>query len=200
MMTGATAEFLDCFRGGIGGWVSDAAARCFKASDPRKGNLGARTVLIFEDGDYYNPLIAREQAVIQGRPCWSELVRQVWPARAGQRVLIILTTDMKKRLWIRARVGMLGNRTPVLYYDAATAGNEVLLIDWPRLIECLDTVESVYSAGFSKAAIRESLYTAGKIAQTAGLTATQRMESQLMLWRGTPEFQVATLIAQKKGE
>lgn len=200
MVGDATAEFLDCFRGGVGGWVSESAARCFKNADPRKGNVTSRTVMIFEDGTYYNPLIAREQAEVQGRPCWSALVRDVWPARAGQRVLIILTTDMKKRLWIRARVGTLGNRTPVLYYDGKTAGNEVLLVDWLRLIGCLDCVEGVYSRGFPKEAIRDSLYRASKIALNVGMLATMNMEQRLAVWRGTPEFQVATLIAQKREE
>lgn len=200
MVTDATNEFLDCFRGGVGGWVSDAAARCFKNSDPRKGNVTARAVMVFEDGTYYNPLIAREQAILQVRPYWSDLVREVWPTRAGQRVLIILTTDMKRRLWIRSRVGTLGNRTPVFYYDSATAGNEAILVDWPRLIECLDTVEEVYTRGFPKTAIRECLYTVGKIVQAVGFVEARQMELRLSTWRGTPEFQVATLVAQKREE
>ena len=43
MVTEATAEFLDCFRGGVDGWVSEATARCFKNADPRHGNPTARS-------------------------------------------------------------------------------------------------------------------------------------------------------------
>jgi hypothetical protein len=201
MVTDATNEFLDCFRGGVHGYVSDAAARCFKNSDPRKGNPTARAAMIFEDGTYHNPLISRDSAgKSDGRPCWSDLVRAVWPERAGQRVLIILTTDMKRRLWIRARVGTLGPRTPIFYYDSETAGNEVLLVDWPRLIECLDLVETIYTAGFVKPSIRESLWRQSKAIEEVGYQQTRMYEAALREWRGTPEFQVATLITQKLQE
>jgi hypothetical protein len=196
MVTDATAEFLDCFRGGVHGYVSTNAARCFKSSNPRAGNPCARSVVAFEDM-LHNPLIAQEQAALQERACWSELVRSLWPERAGQRCLMILTTDTKKRLWIRARVGTLGNRTPILVYDSGTPANEVLLLDWPRLLDCLDVVEHVYSIGFPKAAIRASLFEASKIAGMVGLRETHRFDRQLSAWRGTPEMIVATLIAQK---
>lgn len=197
MTTGATAEFLDCFRGGVHGYVSESAARCFKSADPRKGNPCARSVLALDDGTFHNPLIAREQATLQDRVCWSDLVRAIWPGAMGRRCMIILTTDTKKRLWIRARVGAIGNRTPVLAYDSDTSVNEVLLIDWPRLIDCLSTVEHCYGLGFPKAAIRESLFTTWKIAGNVGTITTQRLEEQLAAWRGTPEMIIAALIAQK---
>lgn len=206
MVTDATAEFLDCFRGGVGGHVSEAAARCFRSANPRLGNPCARPVLVFADGVAYMPTIARESpatlprclteaGVTVERPCWSELVRRVWPARRGQMCLGILTTDTKKRLWIRARVGALGPRTPLLVYDAATGVNEVLTLDWERLLQCLELVEDAYTAGFPKAAIRSSLYGAVK---KVGLAATRRFEKALAPWRGRPEFTVACLIAQKQ--
>jgi len=197
MVTEATAEFLDCFRGGIAGWVSDSAARCFKNADPRRGNLCARSVLAFEDGTLWLPLIAREQAFAQGRPCWRDLVREVWPARAGQQLLAILSTDTKKRLWIRARVGALGHRTPLLYYDGKTAGNEVLYLDWPAFLDCLSLIEEVYEQGFPKAAIAETLYGGGKAIKAIGFAATRAYERQLLRWRERPEFKPALLIAQR---
>lgn len=197
MVTEATAEFLDCFRGGVDGWVSEAAARCFKSADPRKGNPCARSVLAFADGSLWQPLIAREQALEQGRPCWSDLARSVWPERAGQQMLAILTTDTKKRLWIRARVGSLGHRTPLLYYDGKTAGNEVLLLDWPSLLECLALIEEVYSQNFPKQAMAESLYGFTKAVNVIGFAQTRAYERQLALWRERPEFRPALLMAQK---
>ncbi len=200
MVTDATAEFLDCFRGGIDGWVSEAAARCFKSADPRKGNPCARSHLVFADGTYYGPLISHEAALEQGRACWSELVRQVWPERAGQQCLAVLTTDTKKRLWIRARVGSLGSRTPVLVYDSALGIDQVRLLDWSALVECLDLVEKVYSAGFPKQAIGESLYGQTRAIEQAGLRQTGAWERLLRDWRPRPEFAVALLIAQKRGQ
>jgi len=198
MVSGATAEFLDCFRGGVDGYVSEAAARCFKKSNPREGNPTSRAFVIFEDGTAYLPLISVENAVKLGRPCWTHVVREVWPARQGQCVLIILTTDMKKRLWIRARIGQLGGRTPILYYDSETAGNEVLFVDWPRLLQVLELCEEVYEAGFPKRALRDSLYVTGKIVQTVGLQKARDWERRLQPWRGASEFIVATLIAQRQ--
>ena len=197
MVTGATAEFLDCFRGGVDGYVSEEAARCFKKSDPREGNPCARSFFVFEDGAAYLPLIAREAAQEQGRAAWCDLVREVWPARAGQRCLIILTTDNKKRLWIRARVGQLGARTPALCYDAATGLNEVLFLDWAAMLDCLDAVCAAYDAGFPKAAIRDSLYATGRLCQEVGLYQTRKLEQELENWRRRSEFPFAVLIAQR---
>lgn len=200
MVTGATTEFLDCFRGGVDGYVSEAAARCFKNADPKKGNPTARSFLIFEDGIGYLPLINRESAMKQNRPCWSELVREVWPARAGQRCLSILTTDTKKRLWIRARIGQMGEHTPVLVYDGASAQNAVLFVNWPALIEYLSLIEEVYTAGFVKASIGSSLFRQWKAADTCGMAVAMGWERQLRTIRSTDEFAMGLLIAQKQNE
>lgn len=197
MTTGATAEFLDGFRGDIHGWLSDAAARCFKNADPRKGNPTARSILAFEKGDCWQPLINQESAAEQGRACWRNLVREIWPERRGERCLVILTTDTKKRLWPRARVGALGPRTPVLVYDSKLAANEVRLIDWPTLLDCLALIEQLYSQGFVKEVIRHSLYSATKAIQAFGVRQTRDAERQLAGWRNRPEFTIALLMAQK---
>lgn len=192
MTTGATAEFLDCFRGGPHGYVSENAGRCFKSYRETSQQL-----MIFEDGTCYNPLISIDTARKRERTCWSELVREVWPARKGQRVLILLTTDMKKRLWPNARVGALSDRTPVLLYDNATHLDTVAIIDWEQMIQCLDLVESVYDVGFSKGAIREGLLSSYKTVEEVGIKASMALETALRLWRGKDEFSMATLIAQK---
>jgi hypothetical protein len=198
MVTDATAEFLDAFRGGVDGYVSELAGRCLKNADPRKGNPTARSFFFFENGPYHSPLISRESAQKQGRACWSDLVREVWPERQGQICLVLVTTDNKKRLWIRARVGALGGKTPVMLYDAELALNEVRLIDWPKLLECLNIVEDVYTAGFGKDAIREGLFSSAKGLKENGFTMTRELENTLKSWRSAPEFLMAVLIAQKK--
>jgi hypothetical protein len=198
LVTDATSEFLDMFRGGLFGYVSDEAARCWKLSDPRLGNPTARAFLIFGDGICYMPMISRESARAQGRPCWSELVREVWRERARQRMVCILTTDQKKRLWPRARVGALGNRTPVLLYDAGLSLNETALIDWPVMLDCLAAIEEAYGVGFSKAAIRESLYENANIMREFGFIPTRNIERRLRERRGRREFDMALLIAQKQ--
>lgn len=200
MTTDATNEFLDHFRGDVHGWVSDNAARCYKNSDPKRGNVTARTCLVFEDGTYYWPMISAESAAKQGRPCWSALVRQVWPVRKGQRMMAILTTDMKRRLWPRARVGILGERTPIYYHDADTCFSGVMMVDWDALLLVLGWVEQAYQAGFVKRSIRRSLWRQMTTAEEVGLRQTQDMERFLSCWRGKPAFMVAVLIAQKELE
>jgi len=194
IVTPTTAEFLDCFHGDPNGFVSESVARCFKAV-----RLTSRAMMLFEDGTSYYPLISRTSAAKdESRYCWSDLVRLVWPERAGECVLIILTTNMKRRLWPYARIGALGTNTPVLYYDSETHGQQVLQIHWERMLSCLDLVEDIYSQGFSKAAIRACLWTNWNIAEHIGIWQTRFYEKQLEVWRGTAEFLIAALIAQKK--
>lgn len=195
--TDATAEFLDMFRDGQSGWLSVNAARCFRSANPRAGNPLARSLAVFQapDGTVHGwqPLIAREAAAAQERPCWRDLVRTVWPARQGQTCFLLLTTDTKKRLWPYARIGTLGARTPWYAYDAATAQQGTRWIDWPVLVQCLDAVEYVYTCGYSKDAIRTGL------APVKGRTALEAsaLERRLAGWRSRPEFPLAVLIAQR---
>jgi hypothetical protein len=131
LVTIATAEFLDAFRGGTGGWVGVAGARCFRSANPRGGNPLARSWIVFEDRTAWDPLIARlefrdpkTREKSAHRPAWTDLVRQVWPARAGQRMAMILTTDTKKRLWPRARV-MPVTASPRLVADVVGDAEEI---------------------------------------------------------------------------
>lgn len=206
MVTDATSEFLEQFRGGIHGWVSESAARCYRSANPRDRHNGvanpcSRSNVVFADGTCWQPLIALPEARKQGRACWRELVREVWPSRRGERCLWVLTTDTKKRIWPAARVGVLGQRTPMMVYDPSGSNQgSVVWLDWPQLLACLDVVEAAYAVGFPKPAIRENLYSAYKIVTGAGYGAAKRLEDALAAWRGTPEFLVATLIAQRDEE
>jgi len=191
--TDATNEFLDHFRGG--GYLCEPCAIAFRNASPRLGNPTAKPVLVFGDGTYYSPMIARRSAAERGRACWSDLIREVWPGRQGQAVLVILTLDFKRRLWPRARVGALGERTPVLLDEGNTRG--VVYVDWQRLIGCLDLVEEVYTAGFSKRAIRGCLLGETGALSQYGLSQALSWERGLGSWRGTPEFAIATFVAQK---
>jgi len=196
LVSNATAEYLDTFRGNPGGYLCEAAARAFKAQ-----RQTSRNALIFADGTSYQPFIARASADKDpDRPCWSDLVREVWPARRGQECYIMLTTDMKKRLWPRARVGVLGSATALYLYDSGLASAGVRLIDWPALLECLDLVEAVYTAGFVKDRIRYGLWSYHNKVQEVGIGQTREWEAALRAWRQRAEFDVALLIAQKREE
>jgi hypothetical protein len=194
LASAATAEWLDTFHGDPGGWLGEDAARAWRWQ--RQTSLAA---MMFEDGTTYKPLISRTSArANEGRACWSELVRAVWPERRGQSVLILLVTEMKKRLWPRARVGVLGSATELYLYDAEMAVAGSRRVDWPALLECLELVEEVYSAGFVKERIATGLWGYAKKVAEVGFPQTRSWEAALAEWRLRPEFQVALLIAQKK--
>lgn len=196
----ATTEYLDQFRGNPSGMVCHTCATCYKNNAPRAGMPTSRACMVFADGTYYHPLISTDSAATQERACWSDLVRDVWPHRAGQEVLVILTTDWKKRLWPGARVGALGINTPVYVHDGAMCTSGVYFVHWPRLIDALDLVEMVYSAGFVKQAIMGNLYTNSNVMQEVGIVQTAEWERMLRDWRGSIEFDIATLVAQKREE
>lgn len=192
-----TVEFLETFRGNQHGYVSVNTARCWRAQNPRGDNRASRSVLAFGDGTAWLPMIARDTATTE-RPCWSDLVRQVWPARAGQPCVAIVTTDQKKRLWPRARATQLGDRTAVYLYNPESRDDGVRFVDWPSLIACLDLVETVYGAGLVKPWIATNVLAAlaqrGRGGDPRTLLAWERA---LAPWRVTEEFPLALLLAQK---
>lgn len=189
--TDTQSEFLDTFRGWAGQWVSETTARAFRSDR----NMGAR--LFFEDAAYY-PMISREQAEKQNRTCWSDLVREVWPVRAGQNLVCLLTTDSKKRIWTRARVGALGPHTLIYVHDGDLNISVSAAVNWPRLIAVLGLIERAYGAGFAKDAIRTGLAAHWKTASRIGIPETVRMERELTPLRSQPEFIPALLVAQKE--
>ena len=196
LVSDATAEFLDTFRGHPGGYLCESAARAFKAQ-----RLTSRNAFIFADGTSFQPFISRNSANKDpGRPCWSDLVRDVWPSRYGQECYIMLTTDMKKRLWPRARVGVLGHATALYLYDSGLSAAGTRFLDWPALLGCLDLIEDIYTAGFVKENIRFSLWSYYKMVQEVGIGQTREWEAELEGWRQRPEFDAALMIAQKREE
>lgn len=190
----SAGEFLDMLRGGVDGYLSENAARAFRGT----WNMGSW--MIFEDGTGYHPLISREEALKQGRPCWSDLVRQVWAERRGTGVLCILTTDVKKRVWTKAGVGTLGDATPVYLHDPEQNVSRIVVVDWRAMLEVLDFVEALLAAGFNKPTIQRSLLSDLKTAQSIGLKQAIEWENRLVALRAQPEYQIAYVISQRKAK
>lgn len=187
----STAEYLDLMHGMTFPYLSIAAAIAFKGS----WNMGSR--LIFEDGTMYHPYIAAKSAEESERPYWSELVRSVWPGREGQNCLCIVTDNFQKKIWPKAAVGSLGINMSVLLFDSGRFRLQNLTVDWQKLVETLDFVEEVYSAGFNKRAIANSLYQ-NYAALIEHSSAVMEWEIRLADMRETPEFAISILIAQKE--
>lgn len=189
----STGEYLDLLGGYSSEWLSESAARAFKGS----WNMGSR--LIFADGTHYHPLVARKEARKQGRACWSDLVRGIWPNRSGQMMVMILTTDFKKRIWPRGRVGILGDSTDILVHDMQQGIFDVLQVNWwPKLLKILNVFEEVYTYGFVKPVIARCLYSDHKTMEKIGVLATADYEKYLSRIRNTNEFKIAMIIAQKQ--
>ena len=187
----STGEYLDLMHGMTFEYLSIAAATAYKGS----WNMGSR--LIFEDGTMYHPYISDSSAAKNERTYWSALVRDVWPERAGQQCLCIIAGDYKKKVWPLASVGSLGKNTPVLLFDPDRFILQNVIVDWERLVNVLDFVEEVYTAGFAKNAIDESLFS-DYSTLSENLDLTMEYERRLKSIRQTNEFKASILIAQKK--
>ncbi len=187
----STGEYLDLMHGMAFKYMSLDAARAFKGS----WNMGSR--MLFSDGTGYHPYIASSSADKNDRTYWSALIRDVWPGRAGQECVIIITSDFKKKIWPQAKVGVLGNSTPVLLYDTDRMELRNLVINWESVISTLDIVEEVYTKGFTKRGIGEGLFS-DYGAFSEDVARSLEYEELLQPLRALPEFAVSILIAQKR--
>lgn len=213
----STGEWLDLLRGDVHGFFSDAAAACIQ----NDWNLGSRAIFRRPDGTFeaHYPLLARPKpgAVIelvdeatadpkrlktlrrdgQGvRPCWSDLLRTL-PEREGWQCLLLIATDPKKRVWNRARVGTVGERTPFFLFDSSR--NLLTHVHAPLgpLLTGLELVEQIYSAGFTKRAIETGLLSETRAIASVGHPLALAWEVELVPLRREPWFPVLTICAQK---
>ena len=190
VMTAATGSPLDLVHGQTDGFMSVSVAKTFKLMR----NVGG--LIVFEDGIYYKPLISTKSAT-SDRPTWTQLVRSIWPERRGQRAVILLSTDFKKRVWQNLRVSTIGHASMIYVYDTSrnVAANQV--VNWQHLIETLDLVEEIYKAGYSKRAIETSLMS-DYASFCRDMAYALEKERMLQLIRNKPEFLVSCIIAQKE--
>ncbi|HEY4692521.1 MAG TPA: hypothetical protein VIH16_03735 [Bellilinea sp.] len=188
----AAGEFIEMLHGNLSGYLSENAARAFKGT----WNMGSW--LIFEDGTGFHPLISREEAEKQDRPCWSDLARLVWRERQGTGVLCILTTDVKKRVWPRARVDVLSDATLVYLHDPEQNCSGVISLNWGEMLQMLDFLESILAKGFNKPTLGRNLLSDIKTAMIVGLQQTIDWEKRLSGMRHQPEYQFAYVISQRK--
>lgn len=191
----ATGEFLDLLPANTG-WVSENVARALK------GMWNAGSVVALADGTYYHPLLSRESAQKQGRPCWSDLVREL-STKIGQSGVLLLTDDYKKRIWPMARVTVVGAHTELCVYAESILGN--VAVAWPRLHATLDQVEAIArecQAALGKAwimttrrALRESFFEHSLI-KALGALRVRELEVLVAPLRDTNEFRIALIIFQ----
>jgi hypothetical protein len=170
-----TGEYLDMFRGGVDGWLSEDAAIVFDRFSARAGYPGSMLI---------------RNGVRVDVQSWIDALQNLTD---GDEVVIIVATDPKKRVWPRARVGIVGPSTPILLF----AGNQLRVINCSidALIESATYVEELISLGASKRAIATSL-----VASPWKATLQTRIyhERQIRPHRDRPEWPVALTIARKR--
>lgn len=153
--------------------------------EPKKWHRG---VCATEAGVLF-PVISRE-SVTQDRPLWADVLRGI----DGSRRVIILTTDPKKRVWPFARVSA-GDSVCIYLHDPARGISGNAWVKLKMLNQALTTIESAYNAGFSKEAIRTSLYS--NYQQAVSCPNTRSLEQSLIALRKQPEFLPSLIVAQK---
>jgi len=123
------------------------------------------------------------------RPLWRVLLRDSswWDS---QRVAV-LSTDGQRRVWHKARLSK-GRVLAIVLHDLSRGISDCIEISLPRVVQCLDAVELVYSNGYSKAAIETGLLMGAKDIRQA-----LEFEKMLAPYRGSNEFLLSVVVAQK---
>lgn len=197
-VTGAsTADFLDVFRGSLHGYVSDAAARCFAAAS---GDIRASGQMWVWPTQFARPVVSSATARETGRPAWREYLRTAYRERQGEPCAVLLVENFKRRFWHRAVVSVMTDTLTLFVQSDTTRTEQNLTVHMPTLLEALTLVERAYVLGFSKDAIRTGLLSAAtrKVAAQAGIVHASQLDRDLGWLRGTPEFEVAVIVAQKE--
>lgn len=173
---------------GIGEWLSVEAAQCLKASKILRGNL-----LGLPDKGIH-PFISQESATAE-RPCWRELLMSL---SLGIQTVAIFSDESKRRLWPFARLSFFGENWQPLLNANGICRN--LMINVSILREYLTSVEEIYTIGFSKQSIKQSLLDSvnSKWIHAIGIRQTILYENTLSAWRGSDEFLLAVFVAQKR--
>lgn len=192
----AQGEWWETFNGDPFGYLSEAAAACWLASNPKRDMRMSKSFVVF-GGMAYEPMVSQKSADAQGRPSWRDLVRTAWERHRGEPCALVLSSDTKKRVWWRGRAGTLGSNTPVLIYDTGPVGMfEVRAIDWPAMLDDLELVEAAYEAGFYQGDVATTLMSNIAACERVGWTSAVEMERSMVEARQSGHWPFVRLIAR----
>lgn len=178
----ATANLSDTFRY-PSNFVLPEVAACFRESRLLRGNL-----YITQQG-IVAPMVSGKSAKKAGRPTWTEIFQN---QLEGSPAIFILTDETKRRLWIDACVTDTKDTLRVFLNEGNISN--LLTLEKNVLRESLEIVLECLNAGFSKQAIKTSLYSHKPGISAVGLQKTKHLERFCDTYRTTPEFRVATFI------
>ena len=178
----ATANLADTFRY-PSNFVLPEVAACFGESRLLRGNLHITQQGIFA------PMVSGKSAKNAGRPAWTEIFQNHLD---GKPAVFILTDETKRRLWIDGCVTDTKDRLRVFLNEGNISN--LLTLRKNVLLDALEVVLECLHAGFSKQAIKTSLYSHKQGLSRSGLQKTKQLEISCNAYRTTPEFRVATFI------
>jgi hypothetical protein len=199
VITSATAEFLDCFRGQIEGYISVEAATVFRSASPAAGNLAAKShyAILEAPGQviYHSPGFSADTAARKGVVTWSQMLRQAATLDYGKQAYLLATPDFKKRLWPYSRPGVIGAVTPIYILNPKYNVSGQFFVDIRLVVKLLDWCEEVILLGFTKTSCLNSLFSAHKVAEKHGVKATAVLDARFQPYRGTIELKLAAMCA-----
>lgn len=170
----------------INGYLSSAAAAVISNSR----NVGS--VFALEGVAAVRPLVSKEAAIKSDRPCWADILKTL-PTHTGKRCVCIIATDFKKRVIHNAQLATVGTRTPIYMLDRSTNANANYVVDVVSLSEIIQHIETLYTQGFTRRAIENSLLLDGAV--TAENIALER---ELIKLRQHNEFKIALVVARRE--
>ncbi|MBE0511181.1 MAG: hypothetical protein IBX49_10710 [Gammaproteobacteria bacterium] len=166
--------------------VCTACAWLYGAGKGRPGNFIATA------SSYEQTVISLDSVVEDKRP-WIEVVRELARLPADTPVTGVLTTDVKPRLWPRARVATVGSFGLFVHCQDYDTSQHVDF-DLHDLIRLIDLMRHPMQAGFSKQSIYFGLMRDFKRFQKDPAQVLM-WETELQGWRDNPAFLPAVLIA-----
>lgn len=181
----STADVADTFRHSAFACLPCAA--CFSERRLLVSNIYADDL-----GRGLKPMVAQSSAT-EDRPSWRDLVTQLSP---GTKTVSVFTSNTKRRLWLRAPVGIVGSSWRVLMVHESE--DRVFQVDYEEVLRNLSSIENLLEEGFSKAAIKTSLPSAGYKTFKDDPARFLIAERLLAEKRNTDEFELALFIAQKE--
>ena len=183
----ATGNIADTFRF-ASDVVSVETAKCFKAQRELRGNL-----FITETG-IQRPMVSAKSALENNRPTWEQVLIEYLSNRTALRLsaVFVFSDESKKRLWVDARVT---REYPAhIFFNAYSMKQNLKVSPW-MFENILTAVNEAMQAGFTKHAVRSSLFSHSKTMKSYGIAETTKLENKLQTYRDRPEFHIATFIA-----
>lgn len=197
LLTRASSAPHEIFPNYTSDYVSVEAARCYKHF---RGGLTGNLLATCDPVAGHKPMVSTSSADKKDRPNWQRVLYGTDPhavLEEGLRCLAIFTEEFQRRLWLDARVSVVGPYWHPYIYSGSVV--RTLTVDLALLRKTLALCEYVYSLGFTKENLLSSLYGSTKKALcfTLGLPRVQTLDAALEEHRGSDELLLSAFCCQR---